>query len=397
MRSINNSVGGSANIQRALTWVIFLGGASAIAYWCLAILRSFADVIAWSAILAIICYPVHERLVRKTRRVALSAFITSTLMVFASVVPVLLLAGVAVNEFVALGHPLQRAFNDHREYLSRLTAPAAWLTTRLGLDDAAIAEWSEGHFSDLAHGLAQSVGSIATGVVDAAVSSVLVVFALFLLLRDGERIVASITGLLPFERRRGEALLRRIKDVVQVSVYGVVVIAVLQGVLCGAMLWLLGVPAAALWGMVTMFASLLPVVGAFAVWGPATVYLAVSGDWSRAMVLAIWGTFVISGIDNIVRPRLVAGRVGLSELAMLFAMLGGLSVFGGLGIVLGPVVFATAAAIIDTLRAPQTNSSAAVPSIAAASERGSAISQSVFLGEAGIRTVGRALKAPTTV
>ena len=87
----------------------------------------------------------------------------------------------------------------------------------------------------------------------------------------------------------------------------------------------------------------------------ATAYLALHGEWPRAMVLAIWGTLVVSGIDNIVRPRLLAGRVGLSELAMLFALLGGLSVFGSLGVVLGPVVFATAAAIVDTLRAPQAD------------------------------------------
>ena len=88
--------------------------------------------------------------------------------------------------------------------------------------------------------------------------------------------------------------------------------------------------------------------------GPGTVYLALTGAWSHAIVLAIWGTFVVSGIDNVLRPRLVAGRVGLSELAMFFALLGGLSVFGALGVVLGPVAFATAAAIVETLREPTT-------------------------------------------
>jgi predicted PurR-regulated permease PerM len=118
------------------------------------------------------------------------------------------------------------------------------------------------------------------------------------------------------------------------------------------MFWVLGISAPALWGAVTMFASVLPVVGAFAVWGPGVVYLALTGAVPRAIVLAIWGTFVVSGVDNVLRPRLVAGRVGLSELAMFFALLGGLSVFGALGVVLGPVAFATAAAIVETLRQP---------------------------------------------
>jgi predicted PurR-regulated permease PerM len=352
MRSIRDySDDGSTNMQRALTWVIFIGAAAAIAYLGFLILRPFAAVMAWSAVLAIICYPVHQRLLRKTQRLALSAFITSMLAVIACVVPLLLLASIAVKECVAFGQALQDALNGQGELLSRVLGPATWLTTHLGLDGATTSAWIKPHIGDLAGGVGRSIVSIATGVLDAGVSSVFVIFALFLLLRDGDRIVATIPDLLPFERQRGEALLRRIKDVVQASVYGVVLIAVVQGALCGAMLWLLGVPSAALWGVVTMFASLLPVVGAFAVWGPATLYLAASAEWPRAIVLAIWGTFVISGIDNILRPRLVAGRVGLSELPMLMAMLGGVSVFGALGIVLGPVVFATAAAIVDTLRA----------------------------------------------
>ena len=75
MRSISESANRPANTQRALTWTIFLGAASAVVYVCLSILRPFASVIAWSAVLAIICYPVHDWLVRKTGRVALSAFI----------------------------------------------------------------------------------------------------------------------------------------------------------------------------------------------------------------------------------------------------------------------------------------------------------------------------------
>jgi predicted PurR-regulated permease PerM len=354
-----------ASTQRALTWVIFGGAASILAYVCLAILRPFASVIAWSAVLAIICHPVHERLVRRTRRVALSAFITSLLTVLVCVIPLLLFCSIAVNECVALAHSLHGASNTQPGPLDRVAAPAAWVTARLGLDEAVVRGWLQQHVSDLARAIGQYSVSIATGVLGGLVSAFLVVFALFLLLRDGDGIVESIPDLLPFERQRSAALLQRIRDVVQGSVYGVVVIAVLQGVLCGSMLWLLRVPSAALWGAVTMFASLLPVVGAFAVWGPIAAYLAFSGGWSRAIVLAIWGTFVVSGVDNIVRPRLVAGRVGLSELAMLFAMLGGLSVFGGLGIVLGPVAFATAAAIVDTLRAPQGDRSAAGPSTAA--------------------------------
>jgi predicted PurR-regulated permease PerM len=358
MASIPESAGRPTNMQRALTWALFLGAASVVVYVCLSILRPFASVIAWSAVLAIICYPVHEWLVRKTGRVALSAFITSVLTVLAFVIPLLAIGGIAVKECVALGHSFEDAFLTQAQPLTRAATALAWITGRVGLDQATIAAWIQQHISEWAGSAGHYTVSIAAGLLDTVVSSVFVIFAMFLLLRDGRALVGAIPDLLPFERERSETLLRRIKDVVQASVYGVVVIAIMQGALCGAMFWVLGIPSAALWGMVTVFASVLPVVGAFAVWGPGTLYLAMTGHWPQAILLAIWGTFVVSGVDNVVRPRLVAGRVGLSELAMFFALLGGLSVFGALGVVLGPVAFATVAAILDTLREPTTAASA---------------------------------------
>jgi predicted PurR-regulated permease PerM len=119
------------------------------------------------------------------------------------------------------------------------------------------------------------------------------------------------------------------------------------------MFWLLGIPAAALWGLVTVFASVVPFVGTAAVWVPGTVYLLATGAWAKAIVLAVWGAAIVSSVDNLLRPRLVAGRVRLSGLAMFVAMLGGLQAFGALGIILGPVLFATAAGIVDVLREMQ--------------------------------------------
>jgi predicted PurR-regulated permease PerM len=352
MRTIPESADRSVNAQRGLTWAIFLGAATAVVYVCVSILRPFASVIAWSAVLAIVCYPAHAWLVHKTGRRSLSAFITSLLTLLAFVVPVLAIGRSAVNQCVVLGHWLERAFQPGSQPPEQIAATFAWMGRYVGVDQAAIAAWIQGHVSDLARGAGQYGVSIAAGLLDAFASSVLVIVAMFLLLRDGDDLVGTIPDLLPLERQRARALLRRIADVVQASVQGVVTVAIVQGALCGGMFWVLGIPAAALWGTVTVFASVLPIVGASAVWGPGALYLAMTGHWLQAIVLAIWGALVVSGIDNVLRPRLVAGRVGLSELAMFFALLGGVTVFGGLGVVLGPVAFATVAAIVDTLREP---------------------------------------------
>jgi predicted PurR-regulated permease PerM len=336
-----------------MKWSVFFAAAGVVVYLCLLILRPFFGVVAWSTVLAITCYPFHQRLVRLNGRVALSAAITSALMVLAVLVPLVFIGGVAVNQLLALRDSLRQAFLDPDGISRRVTAALAPLLQRLGLDADAIVTWASAHASEWVAGAGQYTMSAAAGVGGAILSFALIAVATFLLLRHGETLVATIPDLLPFERTRSEALLLRIRDVVHASMHGVVMIAIIQGVLCGGMFWLLGVPAAALWALVTVFASMVPFVGTAAVWVPGTVYLLATGAWPKAIVLAVWGAAVVSSVDNFLRPRLVADRVRLSGLAMFVAMLGGLQAFGGLGIILGPVFFATAAAILDLLRETQ--------------------------------------------
>lgn len=337
--------------QRALRWGIFVAAAGFVAYLCVLILTPFLYVIAWSAVLAITFHPVHRYLVEKTGHVSLSALLCSTLVLIAFVIPLLFVTGVAVNQFLALGKSIQETFTREGglEASGPLGRAYEWITRRLGLDAGGIVEWMTQHASELARTGAEYTLSIAASVTRAVMSFVFIIFAMFLLFRDGDRMVARIPDLLPFERSRSEAMLIRIRDVIYGGVYGVVVIALLQGTLCGGMFWLLGIPSAALWGMITVLTSVLPLVGAAAVWVPGAVYLVAIGEWPRAIVLVVWGTTVVSGVDNFLRPRLVGGRVGLSELVMFFALLGGLQVFGILGIVLGPVLFAIAASIVNVL------------------------------------------------
>jgi predicted PurR-regulated permease PerM len=335
--------------QRALKWAIVLGATGLVIYLCLVIVHPFLHVLAWSTVLAITCDPLYQRLLKKTRRVALSAFLSSAVAVVAIVLPLVVLGGIAVTQAVALGESLQGAFEGQPDARGRLAAAAGWVLGRVGMDGDQFAAWAGEHAGELTRDLGQYTVSVAAGVTDAIASFVFIVFALFLLLRDGHRIVATILDLLPFERSRSESVFLRIRDVVLGSVHGVVVIALIQGALCGGMFWLLGIPSAALWGMATVFTSVLPVVGSAAVWVPGTIYLALTGAWPKAILLAIWGAAVVSSVDNFLRPRLVGGRVGLSELVMFFALLGGLRAFGVVGIVLGPVIFATASAIVDIL------------------------------------------------
>jgi predicted PurR-regulated permease PerM len=336
-----------------MKWSVFVAAAAVVVYLCLLIVRPFFHVAAWSTVVAISCYPVYQRLVRRNGRAAFSAAITSLLMVAAVLVPLLFVGGVAVKQLLSLGDWLRQALLDPDGMSRRIAEAVAPLTARLGLAPDAIGAWVSARVSGWVAGAGQYTMSAAAGAGGAMLSFAFIAVGTFLLLRHGETLVGTIPDLLPFERKRSEALLVRIRDVVLASMHGVVTIAAIQGVLCGGMFWLLGIPAPALWGLVTVFASVVPFVGTAAVWVPGTVYLLATGTWAKAIVLAVWGAAIVSSVDNLLRPRLVAGRVRLSGLAMFIAMLGGLQAFGALGIILGPVLFATVAGIVDVLREMQ--------------------------------------------
>jgi predicted PurR-regulated permease PerM len=197
--------------------------------------------------------------------------------------------------------------------------------------------------------LGRSIGLVG-GAIGIIVKSFFVIFTMYYLFRDGERIINALPNFLPLKKEQSEKIFERTRQVINASVYGVVFIAILQGVWGGLAFWVLGLPSPILWGAVIAFVCMIPVAGSFLVWLPASLYLLFTGHWTRATLLALWGLLVISSIDNFLRPKLIRGRTRLHELFVFFAVLGGLSVFGVLGIVLGPVVLAITLMLLDTYR-----------------------------------------------
>jgi predicted PurR-regulated permease PerM len=148
---------------------------------------------------------------------------------------------------------------------------------------------------------------------------------------------------------------------IRASVHGVLVIAVIQGSLAGLAFWVLGIPSPLLWTLVMIILSTIPIAGSFLVWIPAAIYLLATGHWVKALLLAAWCGGVVGSVDNFLRPKLVGGRAGLHELFIFFAVLGGLQVFGILGIILGPLTLAVTLALFEAFRRGEGGSASAAP------------------------------------
>ena len=113
------------------------------------------------------------------------------------------------------------------------------------------------------------------------------------------------------------------------------------------MFWLLGLPSPLFWGAIMALLAVVPVLGTFVIWAPAAAYLALRGDWTKALMLASWGAIAIGLIDNFLYPFLVGNRLRFHTLLVFFAIVGGLSLFGASGVILGPLLLATADALLE--------------------------------------------------
>lgn len=332
-------------------WIAVLAATAIALYLCWLMLRPFIGVLEWAVVLVIVFYPVHKRLAGKIKRPGLSALLSCLLVVFVVVLPLTILTTALVEELAKvvpnLPSQLSELFNSQTSPIGRLFG---WIETRFGIDTIRSQAFIVDQLKQSSERLLGISFNLMGNIVGGIVKAFFVVFTMYYLFRDGERIVAKLPAALPLSHEQSEAIIVRTQEVVSASVYGVVTIAALQGLLGGIAFWILGIPSPLLWAVLLAFVCMIPIAGSFLVWLPLSIYLMANGHWSKAVVLIVWGALVVSTIDNFLRPKLIRNQTKLHELFVFFSVLGGISVFGLLGIVLGPVVLAITLGLLQTFQ-----------------------------------------------
>lgn len=331
-------------------WIILVATLASALYLCWLMLKPFVGVLLWAAVLTLAFGPVHRWILARVRRPNLSAALTCLVVLVAFGLPSALIVWILTWEIGAVVTTTQQVVSELMDPGSQTTGPAMrWLNERIDVLHAR--QQVTDYLGNLGSEIAGFTLNFAQNAALVLVEALFVLFVMFYLLRDGVTLREALAGVIPLRNRQTQAMLVRVREVVAASIHGGLVIAMIQGILAGLAYWALGIPSAVLWGVVTVFLAL---IGAFLVWIPAAIYLAIKGAWIKAIVLTIWGVFVVGLVDNFLRPRLVGKRTQLHELFVFFAVLGGLQVFGLLGIVLGPVALAIALSLFAEFRDPSS-------------------------------------------
>ncbi|MFN7945397.1 MAG: AI-2E family transporter [Blastocatellia bacterium] len=332
-------------------WIALLVAAGIALYVCWLMLQPFAEVLAWAAVLVIVFFPVHQRLVAWLRRPGWSALLSTALVMLVILVPVTLVTIAVVNELTELVQNLQGSFSTllgpHSPVIGRITG---WLSQYIDVSRLHPQEYLMQRLNSLSENLASRTIGLVGGVFGAVIEVFFIIFTMYYLFRDSDRIRRALRDVIPLEREQSEQIFERTREVIYASVYGVLVIAAIQGALGGLAFWMLGLPSALVWSVVMFLLSMVPMAGSFLVWIPAAAWLALMGHPGKALMLTAWGLLAIGTVDNFLRPRLVGQKTRLHELLIFFSVLGGLQIFGVLGLVLGPVIVAVTLALMDIFR-----------------------------------------------
>lgn len=341
--------------QNWLVTIFFFALLLVILYGTYLILSPFLKAITWAAILAVVVYPVYQWLLGLLKgRTSVAALVVVVLITLLVVLPGLRLAGFLSEEAVELVKTVRSLLNgsDVEMWNQR-----PWIQKLLRLWDMASFElatfdinWKEMLMqgAQVSSGfLVSQVKGIAQNVFLFALNFIVALFTLFFFLRDGRDFCYRVRRLLPMDQDHQERLFNNIVGSVFAVVHGCLVVAMLQGLLAGLAYWILGVPFAILWGVATAFTALLPVGGSTLVTIPVTVYLFLEGETLKGFILLGWSLGVVGTIDNVLKPLFIGSRLRLPVLFLFFGILGGMALFGALGLVLGPVLLALLAALLD--------------------------------------------------
>ena len=336
--------------HRARTVVVLLLGAAA-AVLLTVLLFPFLPALVTSAVLATLGYPAHRKVLRWVRQQDIAAFVTTTAIFFLVLLPTIALSIILIDQ-------IRQGVEWLAGVVEEITAPGgmmermlAWVSANLGVETGGVGTPLTQELSGLLGLLARRTLSFLSGLGGWLLQAGAALFTLFYFLRDADGLVHTIRWLVPLDARTTDRLLLRTRDVIYATVYGNVVVAIVQGLLGGLAFWALGLPAAALWGSAMGILSLLPVVGPAFIWVPAGGILLAQGEVVRALVLLGVGTAVISTVDNYLRAVLIGDRAQLHSLVVFFSVLSGLFAFGAVGIFVGPVLFVLGFSMLELARA----------------------------------------------
>ena len=334
--------------QQLVNKATLLGLVILISAIFLTMIHQFLMAIFMAGLFTAIVAPVHRFLSQKLGgRETLASVFTVLGMVLLVLIPLTVLITLIVAQAISIGQsvtPWVQSFINEPTTLTVYLEKIPYYQDILPYRDIIIQKAGQlvGTVSSF---LIDSLSSVTKVTIDAVFSSVIMLYVMFYFLTMGDLLLRKILFFLPLDDFNEQRLLHRFTSVTRATIKGTVIIGMCQGMICGIAFAIAGIEGPVFWGSLMAVMSIIPAFGTAVIWFPALLILALSGNFTGVIILLILCGAVAGNLDNILRPRLVGKDTEMHDLFVLFGTLGGLSMFGLLGIIIGPIV----AALFNTI------------------------------------------------
>lgn len=323
------------------SFLLSLVGVTLLFGW---IVQPFAGAVLWAVVVAILFNPLQRRWAPRfgdrNNLLSLVVLLLATLIV---ILPLLAVVTTLAQEVAAFYGKVQTGEIDvagYIEHSGQIPPTVQRVLHRIGIDLSGPKQLLKDVSLQSSHFLATQALSLGQNTAQFLVAVALMVYLTFFFLRDGNALVRVLIRALPLGDEREHRLFHKISEVVGAVIKGNLVVASVQGTLGGLIFWMLDIQAPLFWGVMMVFVSLLPAVGAPLIWGPVAIYFLATGSIWQGVTLAAFGAGVIGLVDNLLRPILVGRNTKMPDYVVLISTLGGISIFGLNGFVLGPLIAA---------------------------------------------------------
>lgn len=300
------------------------------------LIKSFAISVIGAILLAYIFYPLYKKLRSIVRSKNLAALLTTIIVVVILIIPVVFAANALLNESLQFFRTVRTA------ELGGLDQLASKISS-----DVEIQTYVKDLVTKMSLSVAKGTSDFIFTLPRKILSLFVMLFTMFYLLKEGAELVVNVGKHIPLKESHQANIAKRINSVLYASIFGIVVIAFVQGVLGAIGFWIFDMRSPILWGSVMVVLAMLPLIGTYIVWLPAALYKIYIGDTFNGIGLLLYGTLIVSTIDNIIRPKIVSERGRIHPVFVLLGVLGGLEVFGLLGLILGPIILSVFVVLVE--------------------------------------------------
>jgi predicted PurR-regulated permease PerM len=328
-----------------------------VLYLAFELMQPFLVQVFLAVVLVVVAMPLYEatlNLMGEHR--TLASAITCILLILIFAIPFFFITSLLTSQALDLYTTVSKLLASDKldstfsEGLGRLGPFIEKLQDKLGISHADVLQQVGNLVRKISNFLYENITGLLKGVTNLIIGVALVLFVTFYLFIDGAHMASKLLALSPLPKEMNSQIMDDMLRTLRATLKGSVVLAFINGTISGLGFFAFGVPNALFWGTVMVFASVVPIVGTALVWVPGGIYLIIMGDYGQATGVMIWCLIVSVICDNWLRPKLIGGQADLHPLLTFFAVLGGISYFGLVGLILGPLVLAILLSLIEVYK-----------------------------------------------